>query len=202
MIGWFADFEKQEALADFCKGYSGQCYFYCGVHPDNIDRTHKKNQDGWIEKVEEISKRSECVGILSGLNVAREIVTHFAQESLLRSSCHLAEKIQLPLVLHIANEASLDRALEILAEESWLPSSGEAPSKDKVVILHDAITACGSNVEKVKSVVALGVRCMLSGNGICDGDEAIRLKAQQCVKEIPLGNLLSSTDAPWRTPQV
>lgn len=64
----------------------------------------------------------------------KDMGTHFAQETLLRSMCQLAVKLELPLVLHIAGGgsggggaggagaeggavASLERALEILVEE-------------------------------------------------------------------------------------
>lgn len=66
MLLWFSDIEKQSTLADFCKTHSGICYFSAGIHPDNIDRTNKKSHEDWLEKVEELAKRAECVGILSG----------------------------------------------------------------------------------------------------------------------------------------
>jgi hypothetical protein len=66
MLVWFADIEKQVVVADFCKSFSGRCYFATGVHPDNIDRTNKKSHPEWAEKIEELAKRPECVAIYSG----------------------------------------------------------------------------------------------------------------------------------------
>lgn len=66
VLNWFSDIEKQTAIADFCKSHTGFCYYAAGVHPDNIDRTNKKSHDEWMEKVEELGKRSECVAILTG----------------------------------------------------------------------------------------------------------------------------------------
>jgi hypothetical protein len=66
MLVWFADIEKQTAVADHCHTFSGSCYFSTGIHPDNIDRTNKKSHDDWLEKVEELAKRAECLAILSG----------------------------------------------------------------------------------------------------------------------------------------
>jgi hypothetical protein len=63
---WFSDIEKQSAVADLCKTNSGYCYYATGVHPDNIDRTNKKSHDEWLEKVEELGKKAECLAILSG----------------------------------------------------------------------------------------------------------------------------------------
>ena len=50
-----------------------------GIHPDNIDKTNKKVHDGWLVKVEECAKESECVAVLTGLSLEREIGSHFAQ---------------------------------------------------------------------------------------------------------------------------
>lgn len=66
MLLWFADIEKQILVADYCKNFSGICYFSTGVHPDNIDRTNKKSHDVWFNRVKELAIRPECVGILSG----------------------------------------------------------------------------------------------------------------------------------------
>lgn len=66
LLLWFADIEKQQSLADICKTNSGVCYYATGVHPDNIDRTNKKFHEEWIEKVEELAKKAECLAVLSG----------------------------------------------------------------------------------------------------------------------------------------
>jgi hypothetical protein len=70
MLVWFADIEKQTAIADHCKTFSGSCYFAAGIHPDNIDRTNKKSHDEWLEKVEELAKRAECIAILTGTQIS------------------------------------------------------------------------------------------------------------------------------------
>jgi hypothetical protein len=66
MLLWFSDIEKQSILSDLCKTNSGFCYYSVGIHPDNIDRTNKKSHDEWLEKVEELGKKSECLALLSG----------------------------------------------------------------------------------------------------------------------------------------
>ena len=143
MMVWFADIEKQTAVADHCKTFSGACYFSTGIHPDNIDRTNKKSHEEWLQKVEELAKRAECISILSGLNLSREIGTHFAQESLLKSSAQLAAKLNLPLSLHINNTASLLRTIEILRSEGLVPSAGDDPDDFTLqVLLHDAMACC------------------------------------------------------------
>lgn len=66
VLAWFADIEKQQGIADLGKTNSGFCYYAVGIHPDNIDRTNKKSHEEWLEKVEKLGKRAECVAILSG----------------------------------------------------------------------------------------------------------------------------------------
>ena len=119
-----------------------------------------------MEKIEELAIRNECVGILTGLNLSREIVTHYAQETLFKSSASLAEKLNLPLVMHLSNPASLDRAIEILREENIISDDKDVTSNmrlSKKLILHDALTSCGFNTEKLNAVVGSSIFCMING---------------------------------------
>jgi len=195
IVSWFSDIEKQTELADLSKQYTGFCYFIVGIHPDNIDRTNKKSHETWLEKVEDLAKRPECVAIMTGLNLAREVGTHFPQEALFRSSCALANKLLLPLHVHCASDgSSLEKALEILEEEGWTNSESR-------VLLHDAITACGGDVNKMKKVIDSGITLSISASGITDLDDKIKEQSIECVKSIPIRQLLACTDSPWRTPQ-
>ena len=56
--------------------------------------------------MEELAHRPECVAILSGLNLSIELATHFAQQTLMKSLCALALRLQLPLVMHITGRSS------------------------------------------------------------------------------------------------
>lgn len=69
MLVWFSDIEKQSSISDICKTNSGYCYYATGIHPDNIDRTNKKSHDEWLEKVEEMGKKAECLALLSGMTL-------------------------------------------------------------------------------------------------------------------------------------
>ena len=188
IVLWFSDVEKQQLLSDICKQKSGYCYNVVGVHPDNIDKTNKRSHETWILKVEEIARKPECVGILSGYNLGRDLATHFAQESLLKTSCALADKLQLPLVMHVADGESLIKSIDILRAEGWTSDShviGEGLDNNRRVILHDAMTACGGEVEKMTLAV----------------EAVVRTKASACVACISRKQLLVCTDSPWRTPQ-
>ena len=157
-----------------------------------------------MSKIEEIARKPECVGILSGYNLGRDLATHFAQESLLKTSCALADKLQLPLVMHVADGQSLITSIEILRAEGWTSDSlviGEGLDKDRRVILHDAITACGGETQKMTLAVEAGFYCSLSAAGLTDSDEVVRTKSRECAACIPTSQLLVCTDSPWRTPQ-
>ena len=165
IVLWFSDVEKQQLLADVCKDNSGLCYNVVGVHPDNIDKTNKRSHETWMLKVEELARKPECVGILSGYNLGRDVATHFAQESLLKTSCALADKLMLSLVLHIADGDSLLKCIEILKTEGWTTDSiiNSESISDRRVILHDAVTACGGDQIKLQTAVSAGFICSLSG---------------------------------------
>lgn len=203
MVFWFSDIEKQSNLSDLAKSYPHLCYFVTGIHPDNIDRTNKKSHDGWLEKVEELGRRSECIGILTGINLSREMGTHFAQEALLKSSCSIAEKLGLPLFLYVSDSSSLDRAIETLKEVGWTADSDTAAeaTSPRRVILHDLVNSCGGNPDKVDIVIESGFYATVSAAGLTEADEDIRQSAQACVGKFPVSRLLLCSDAPWRTPQ-
>jgi len=113
MLVWFADVEKQPQIADICKDNNGICYFATGIHPDNVEKTNKKSHDEWISKILELSRRSECISIVSGLNLSKEMGTHFAQESLLNTLISVASNAILPLIVHAHDSKSLEKILEI-----------------------------------------------------------------------------------------
>ena len=203
IIVWFSDVEKQHLLSEVCKDNSGLCYNVVGVHPDNIDKTNKRSHETWMLKIEEIARKPECVGILSGYNLGRDVATHFAQESLLRTSCALTEKLQLSLVLHIADGESLLKAIDILKGEGWTRDSAVASENigNRMVILHDVVTACGGDSLKLKSAIQAGFFCAVSAAGITDIDKDVQATARKCVASIPIGQLLVCSDSPWKTPQ-
>ena len=202
VLVWFSDVDKQQVIADTCKANLGLCYGIVGVHPDNIDRMNKKSHEDWLEKIEELGRRSEIVGILSGLNLSRETGTHFAQETLLKAHRSLAEKLLLPLVLHVASDgASIERAIDVLREDGWCEEGSGLGDGSKRVLLHDALTACNADVAKIDLVARSGMYCVLSGSGITDSSADTLAKASQCLSRIPLQQMLTCSDAPWRTPQ-
>ncbi len=206
MLLWFSDIEKQTTVADLCKTHSGACYFSTGIHPDNIDRTNKKSHEEWLEKVEELAKRSECIGILSGLithfilfsisfkqtlitlflisglNLTREVGTHFAQESLLKSSCALADKLLLPVILHVNDSKSLERCIELLRADGWATEEGDdTPLEEhRKVLLHDAMTCCEGDVAIFATAVEAGFHFIIAATGLTDADDVVSAIRSNC----------------------
>lgn len=171
MVIWFTDIEKQQALVDICKLNSGYIYSITGIHPDNIDRTNKKSHEGWLTKVDEIAHQPTCIGILTGLNLSREVGTHFAQESLFKSSCQLAARIGHPLILHVsADGASIMRSIELLREEGWTKDSPDydANEKERRVIIHNILPSCGGDFDKLDACIEAGFMCSITSVGISD----------------------------------
>jgi Tat protein secretion system quality control protein TatD with DNase activity len=134
------------------------------------------------------------------------MATHFSQESLLKASCRLADKLMLPLVVHVAPDGdSLDKLLEVLRGEGWTTDSDSAieaaSTGARRVLLHDAVTACGGDLEKLCLALQAGLYCIVSASGLTEGDAIVRQKANQIIGQIPLDRLLVCSDSPWKTPQ-
>eukprot|EP00981_Chlorochromonas_danica_P011950 scaffold4358_cov177-Ochromonas_danica.AAC.4 len=192
-----------------------------GIHPDNIDRTNKKSHEEWLEKIEELGKRAECLAILSGLNLSREMATHFSQESLLKTSYSLAVKLQLPLILHIADAISLDRALELLFEGEQQDDNTNTLSVTAgagiPVLIHDVVTATGAEDRfryRPSSTTASSTSTttqlfyhpqlyyIISAAGITDHEkENLYSISRSFIEGLPLEKMLVASDSPWRTPQ-
>ena len=133
----------------------------------------------------------------------REIGTHFSQESLFSASVKLARKLHLPLVLHLTDRISLERAVELL-----LISEGVDDGEVLRLIIYDVVSCSGMEesarrllLEDLSTCPGYATSYVLSGVGITDGEESIRLKASSFLSSFPVDALLVATDAPWKTPQ-
>lgn len=133
--------------------------------------------------------------LMLGLNLSREMATHFSQESLLKASAALAAKLLLPVVLHIADSSSLDRALELLTEEDSTVH----------ILVHDVVTATSADIRYCSADHTLlnnqQIHYIITAAGITDADETMRLRASALISALPLDRLLVASDSPWRTPQ-
>ncbi|CBH09934.1 hypothetical protein, conserved [Trypanosoma brucei gambiense DAL972] len=112
-LTWCGNFEQQDALIELCRqhnaaasvldGEEGCSKLYClvGVHVNSVDRTHKQQQEKWMEGVVAWTRHQEVIGLLSGFSLTRDSGTHFAQECLLKELWRKAGELQLPIVLHL-----------------------------------------------------------------------------------------------------
>ncbi|RYH02969.1 hypothetical protein EON65_47395, partial [archaeon] len=128
------------------------------------------------------------------MNLSREMATHFSQESLLKSAYAQASKLQLPLVLHVSDPKSLDRALELLIEDGECEHDYQSN-----ILIHDAFTCSGGEVHRL--FADSRVHFMLSGAGLTDADETTSQTVQTFVKSLNTERMVIGTDGPWRTPQ-
>lgn len=199
LLVWFSDVERQASLLDLCRTLPGQCYAAVGISPDNIHRSNKKMHSCWLSQIEELALAPDCVAIVAGLNLTREMGTHFAQEFLFRSCAGIAARVALPLILHVGCDgASLDRAMEILQEIDWLSEGRESSPP---IVLYDALSACGGDPLKVQQVVQNGIRCMVSAAGITEKNKETQAAFRACLNAVPLSQMVACTDSPWKTPQ-
>ncbi len=204
MVCWCSDLDKLEKLLAYCQLNAKYCYFIAGIHPDNIERTNKKLHDSWVEKIENSAKHGECVGILTGLNMTREMGTHFSQESIFKQSCAIATKLHMPIVLHINDAASLDKCVELLLEEGYGRGEQREDEYQQRFVLHDVIKACHLDADKLKNVLEqIDFHCEFTALGFCDSSSttATIIKATACLNTVPLERIVIGSDGPWRTPQ-
>jgi Tat protein secretion system quality control protein TatD with DNase activity len=202
VVAWCSSVDKQATLVQFST-LTHDSYSYCvvGVHPDNIDRVNKKQQEAWLESIEELTVSPSCVGVLCGLNLTREVATHFAQESLVRVSSRLARKVQLPLYLHVPGVESLRRALDLLKEEEWFDvGDDETPA----LVIHDAVVAFSSKPSAINRVLSdykeSPIYFSVSAFG-CAAPPPENEAVIDCIRAIPKDRLLICSNGPWCTPQ-
>jgi hypothetical protein len=137
-------------------------------------------------------------GILTGVNLTREMATHFSQESLLKSSCQLADKLLLPIVAHVAPDGeSLEKLVEILQSQGWTTNYSDSAVEitsaieAKRLILYDAVMACGGDINKLQMTIKAGFYFIVSSYGLTDGDDVTKEKSKLFIKSIPLDKYLS-----------
>jgi hypothetical protein len=128
--------------------------------------------------------------------------THFSQEFLLKATLALGDKLNLPVILHTTDVKSLERSLEVIAAEIEGNDDDES-EEGPLIVIHDILTCSGADLSVRDKLLQSNsnIYFIVSGAGLADADESIRVRAREFVKGLPLDRLLFSTDSPWRTPQ-
>lgn len=108
-----SDFGKTKEMMDFCKQWSGLCYATVGIHPDNIKRVHNISVfSTQMEELLDFALAEEAVALQAGLDLSREVSTHFIQEKLLVSHLEIARRVHLPIVIQVISALAADKVIE------------------------------------------------------------------------------------------
>lgn len=193
IMTWCGEVERQEALAQYCSEHSGRVFCAIGVHPDNVDRTNKKAHQGWVETTETIACDPSCVGILTGLDLTRELATHFSQELLMLDLFRSASRLKLPVVIHLHDDAeTIERFVD------WYASNLELVL-GVAMLFHNAtrLLACAPSFADFlrENVAAVSI---ISSVGLFD-ERVVDFKA--ALGKIPEDRFVIGTNSPWDTPQ-
>ena len=224
MICWHPDIEKCEEMRKLCDSNEGFCYFMIGIHPDNISRTSKTQQELWHLKIDEYSRERSCVALFSGLNITRrDVQSHFAQESMLKCLYNQAKTLDIPLIALIESReeeprsgcagsspevhTNLSRLIDVLTEAGW----GRGNHRDDVrVILYDAVGCCRGDPVLMKYATDNGLFASVSLNemlnptsrsGDSSSDTTPDPSVLACLAAIPRERLLLGSNSPHHTPQ-
>ena len=180
-----------------------------------------------MEHLTELALQSSVVSIACGLDLTRDVATHFLQQRLLASQVELARRIHLPLV--IREKGASDKVIEAIGQAGSSDSSGVTADGQSDWQLRVAIHSFSGSDAQLTAYVAAGFYVMLNGQ-ICDlrvdssassrtevtddsdqpaaplllpelaGDGASLFRQLRCGL-LPIERLLLCSDAPLHTPQ-
>jgi len=146
-----------------------------GIHPSEIDSF--KDED--INELEKIIKNEKIIGIGEiGLDYTYNTDKN-KQREIFEKQLYLAEKYNLPVVIHIRN--TLDDVFNILKNYKIIP------------IWH----SCTGNLKEIEKFLEIGG--YLSFSGIITFKNAHKLR--EVVKVVPLERIFLETDSPYLTPE-
>ena len=187
------------------------CYAAVGLHPDQAPKYKaaatateaSRMMDEDIEKIKVLAAHPKAVAIGEiGLDYHYGNDDHEQQQELFRKQIRLANELRMPIMIHSRDAHQL--TMDILKEEgafseerkSWFPGrpaadGGEEP--DARVQLH----CFSGSAELAAEYVKLGASISLGGPITFKNGK----KAAEVARQIPLGYLLSETDAPYLAPE-
>ena len=183
-----------------------------------------------MEHLADLALQAEVVSIVCGLDLTRDVATHFLQQRLLSSQVELARRIHLPLV--IREKGASDKVIEAVGQAGSASSSGDGAvgvaDGQSEWQLRVAIHSFSGSDAQLSAYVAAGFYIMLNGQVTAlrvdsaaggrteDADntgQAAPLLLPELAGEgaalfrqlrsglLPLERLLLCSDAPLHTPQ-
>ena len=158
------DFSRAEEVLQLVRGYPGLLYCSLGVSPDLIKKNADKLFESRMQQLNDLALQSEVVNISAGLDLTRDVSTHFLQTRLFASQVDLAIRIRLPLVVH--EKAAADKVIEAI-HSAHAAAKSAADADDEQPPLRVAIHAFNGSDEQLASFVREGYMLMVNGT-VCD----------------------------------
>lgn len=152
-------------------------YATVGISPNDLDTVLE------LEKIENLAKEKEVVAIGEiGLDYYWNKDNKEKQQELFKRQIQIANKLQLPIVIH-TREAVSD-TIDILKNQI---------KSEKTGIFH----CCPMNVELIKEAIKLGYYISFSGNITFKNAK----NADKCIEIVPEDRILIETDSPYMSPE-
>ena len=186
------DIETSREAVELASRYD-EVYAAVGVHPNSAY--------GWYEEASaelvELAQHPKVVAIGEiGLDYYRDRTPRDIQISVFQSQLEVAERLQLPVVIHSRNSSMEDfRAINDILSiiTDWVNSLAKDTSLSMAPgVLHSFSSPLSAAVDAVKNNFLIGITGPVTFNNadsLCD-----------VVKSIELENILIETDAPFLTP--
>lgn len=175
------------------------CYDAVGIHPAHASTY----DDSDIDRIRELAAHPKAMAIGEiGLDFYYGKEDREEQQELFRKQIRLANELRMPIMIHSRDAHQL--TMDILNEEgaftderkSWFPARPSADGgteADARVQLH----CYSGSVELAYEYVKLGATISLGGPITFKNGK----KAAEVARQIPIGYLLSETDAPYLAPE-
>ena len=103
------DMGRADEVLELLRQWPGLLLAALGISPDSVKRQSERVSEGWLERLRCLSLLPAVVCISCGLDLTREVSTHYLQQQLLVAQCQLAARLRLPLV--VTEKAAADRVI-------------------------------------------------------------------------------------------
>ena len=91
IISFCTDFDRVSELTETVRAYPHQLYAAIGLHPDNVKRgSNDKMIAARLSELRALALTPECVALYCGLDLSRDISSHYQQEKLLEGQLSVA----------------------------------------------------------------------------------------------------------------
>lgn len=93
IVSFSTDFDRVAELTEIVRTYPHQLYAAIGLHPDNVKRGNDKLLAARLGELRSFALTPECVALYCGLDLTRDISSHYQQEKLLEGQWTIAVRI-------------------------------------------------------------------------------------------------------------